>query len=508
MDTDDLDKKSDNQLWAMLSQVENEDKVDVLAELSIRKEASQEYIDAASLAYQAALEAELVMSSTVVQSFYYKQGVNLWRSEQFTEAIEAFQVGVSKYSEPDDKVELSKNYWGIADSYFQIASYELASEVAAKSVEYAVASEDFDLAGLSKFLQAKALDYWGREEEAIQACFEARSFRRKTQNLGAVAEIDDYMAGIHTFLGQYDMATQLHRNCLVLADATGKDQAYHNFRLGNSLLDEQQWHEARNHLHTARALYANLDGFLASVADCDYSLSFTYRDDSEIENALNHARAATSLFDALGRDVSYIKGLARIAYLLFSAERYFDAIEINQRIIDSIGEPTSENSAFSAGWAELRIADTWIQLNRWDLVLEKLEESRHFGHSSTHPGRWWFAAMKARALYALDRHEEAMGVADAGLALTQDSDVSRHTAYLYEIKARVFLELGKPDRERHLAHAISLHLALGDTAIARELAEYFKPDFSPQIEESILNPVTDSGKKSEEPISFGFKPLN
>ena len=69
-------------------------------------------------------------------------------------------------------------------------------------------------------------------------------------------------------------------------------------------------------------------------------------------------------------------------------------------------------------------------------------------------------------------------IAEAALAETEDADVNSNTAYLYEIKARASLQRELPDRERHLAHAIALHLAVGEDDIARELADYFRPSFS------------------------------
>ena len=86
--------------------------------------------------------------------------------------------------------------------------------------------------------------------------------------------------------------------------------------------------------------------------------------------------------------------------------------------------------------------------------------------------------MRARALFALGKSEEALGVADSALAATEDGDVNSNTAYLYEIKARVGLAQMRPDRERNLTHAIALHLAVGEDDVARDLADYFRPSFS------------------------------
>jgi tetratricopeptide (TPR) repeat protein len=144
---------------------------------------------------------------------------------------------------------------------------------------------------------------------------------------------------------------------------------------------------------------------------------------------------------------------------------------------------------------------------QWDIALELLESTDMFGQDSQHQANNWFYSLKARALYALERHEEAMGVADTALAQTKNEEVDLSTAQLYEIRARVSLEQNRPDKERQIAHAIALLLAFGETSKARELSDYFKPDFSPRKSDNILvdeNPdYGDSGLDDRPPI-FGF----
>jgi hypothetical protein len=137
-----------------------------------------------------------------------------------------------------------------------------------------------------------------------------------------------------------------------------------------------------------------------------------------------------------------------------------------------------------------------------------LDATKLFGKDSTHSGNAWFYSLKAAALYQLNLREEALGVADTGLSLTNNEEVDLYTATLYEIKARVSLEQNRPDKERHLAHAIALLLAFNYSTKARELSEYFKPDFSPPKSDNILSDENaDSSIQSRiEEISFGFAP--
>ena len=280
---------------------------------------------------------------------------------------------------------------------------------------------------------------------------------------------------------------------------------YFSYRLGNALIDLSEFEEARSHLEKASDLYKEMDDH-TSLADCYYSLSLTYRGDANLDKALNLVRSATVLWDALGRDSAYIKGLSRTAILLFSKEEYFAAIEMNIRIINFIESMDLENIEENYGWSILRTVDCYMMIQDWDSALKWLDYAPIFGNESKHEGNNWFYSLKARTLYQLDRHEEAMGVADAALAQTKNDDANSNTAYLYEIKAKVSLEQNRPDKERHLAHAISLHLAFGETEKARELSTYFKPDFTPAQVTGILNQEAEKLSTVEETPSFGFSP--
>ena len=479
VDTNNLEKVPENQIWSMLNEAELEQKVDLLVELLDRHEKRDQNIEAASFAEQASLEAESCMSTTTIENLRYRQGLNLWRANQLDDAVMAFLAGVEKYSEPDAKIELSKNLWGLADSHLKLSNYDESIYYSQLCVDAALADSAFEIAGLGKFVQGKALYLADREEEAIEACLAARNYKRQEANTAAVYDIDDYIATIYRYLGEYKKAEDLLRNCLTLAEATSRNQSYANYRLGIVLMDLGQHEEARGHLEIARNFYHEEDD-LGSLADCDMALSRTYLGQDHVETALKFTRSATSLWDALGNESGYLRGLERQSILLFTAEQFADAVAMNERVISTIDSSSSDDFLIAKGWAQLRKADDFVALEDWENVLNALIETDQFGLNSSHEGNLWYYSLRSRALYHLGKHEEAMGIADSGLALTNDSQVDRSTAYLYEIKARVSLEQNRPDKERHLAHAIALHLAFGDVDKAREMSEYFKPDFSIQ----------------------------
>lgn len=509
MDLNNLEQYPDNQLWAALNEAENEEKVEILLALADRRSREGDYPQSASLAEQAANEAGKCMSNTTVENARYRQGLAFWRAERYDEAISAFQLGVDRYCEPDSKIELSKNQWGIARSLLEKKEYQEASVWAKISTESALAENAYSMAGLNKFVEAKALYLGDREEEALVACEEARGYHRLEQELDEVADIDAYMAQIHTFLKNYTEAVNLLRNCLVLAEATSSTNIkYFSYRLGNSLIDLNEHSEARQHLERARDLYQAADDH-ASLADCFYSLSLTYRGDGNTDIALDLTRSATSLWDALGRDNAYLKGLQRMAILLFTKEDYFASIEINQRIMDFTKSLIDNVYIEHYGWALLRMVDCYQEVQNHERALNLIEESEMFGPESNHSGNVWFYALKSRGLYTMGLHEEAMGVADFALSQTNNDEVDVNTAYLYEIKARVSLEQNRPERERHLAHAIALLLAFGESDKAAELSEYFKPDFSPPKSDNILvdENTADAGSGLvERAPGFGFMP--
>jgi tetratricopeptide (TPR) repeat protein len=511
MDTNNFDQYSDDQLWAYLKEAENEARVDTLLELSERNLNRGDHAQAASFAEQAAIEAQKFMSNTTVENARYRQGLAFWRADRYDEALSAFQSGIEAYQEPDPKIELSKNQWGIASCYYFQEKYADSAVWAKLSTETALAEEEMSMAGLNKFLEARALYMNNQKDLALVACEEARGYRRVGQELNEVAEIDAYMAQIHAYLGNYSEAASLLRNCLVLSEATSSPKIkYFSYRLGNALIDLGEYQEARIHLERAKDLYQKVDDH-SSLADCYFSLSLTYKDDTDLDESLELTRSATSLWDALGDNDSYIKGLQRISILLFSKAEYAQSIEVNRRIMDFCLSIENEPYMVNYGWALLRMVDCYQALQEWTIALESIESTDMFGNSSDHPGTIWFYSLKAKSLFALNRHEEAMGVADTALALTNNDEVSFYTAHLYEIKARVSLEQERPDKERHLAHAIALLLAFGETDTARELSEYFKPDFSPAKVDNILaeegpDSVKGEDLKSQQQPGFGFSP--
>lgn len=235
----------------------------------------------------------------------------------------------------------------------------------------------------------------------------------------------------------------------------------------------------------------------------------TYRGFENAENALKLVRSATALWDALGKDDAYVKGMSRNAILLFNQESFEDSIKINRRIVDFIGSPVTSFTEDQIGWAVLRIADCFKVLEEWEESLEWLDSTRIFGINSTHGGNTWYYSLKAHALYQLDRHEEAFGVAETALRQTKNEEANIYTARLYEIKAKVSLEQNRPDKERHLAHAISLLLAFGEDDKARAMSIYFKPDFTTQPTSSILGeqPV-EKTSSFDEPSTFRLQTLN
>ena len=502
MDTNRLNELTVGQLWATLNEAENEQRVDIFEELYNRSYNSGEYAEAATIADQMATEAEKCMSSGTVENAYYKQGLAFWKANRYEEAMDAFNKGINKYEEPNSKIELSKNQWGISSSLYNSYRYAESVEWANKATESALAEDAYSMAGLNKYLEAQALYYSDRELEALAACEEARGYRRQEKQLDEVATIDAFTANIHAYLGNYEKAVDLLRNCLVLAEATSSSVSYYSYRLGNALIDKEEYDEARLHLQRAKNGYEENEDH-ASLADCLYSLCLTYRRDDEINFALENVRSAISLWDALGNDKSYIKGLEKLSILLFN-EDLDAAIEINQRLINFIATPDNDYEIGSYGWALLRLVDCLRLRDDFENGLSLLESTDLFGLNSTHSGNNWYYSLKSRMLYALGRHDEAMGVADTALSQTVDESVSSHTAYLYEIKARVSLEQNRPDKERHLAHAIALHLAFGETNLARDLSSYFKPKFSPaprdlimSDNESLMQQIPSSGPMPE-----------
>ena len=475
----DFGNQGESDLWDALASAALEDRVDLLMELARRAFDERAYARAGDLAGQAASEAEAVMSSSQVEDCRHLEGRCRAMADSTEEALSAYRAGIDAYVAPDPTVSLARNYWGTADVLFQKAMYVEAAQAARQSVDAALSAEDFGLAGLSALLQSRALYLGDFEEEALETCGIARNYYREVPSPRRVTDVDDFAATVLLFLGRNEEAADHLERCLTMARTAGNegDIAYAQYRLAQARTQQGEEESALRLLEEAGAIYQQL-GELADVAQCASATTRSLERLGRVVDAIDSARTASTLWDALGREYDYLRMQGFLSRLLYAQGQFNDAIRVNQRIIAASHGSANEDIQSQGGWALLRMADNHLALESWAQVLSVLDGDTYWTGSEETSGRLWMATMRARALFALGKSEEALGVADSALAATEDGDVNSNTAYLYEIKARVGLAQMRPDRERHLTHAIALHLAVGEDDVARDLADYFRPSFS------------------------------
>jgi tetratricopeptide (TPR) repeat protein len=474
-----MESLTDTEVWDLLEQVEGGERIEVLMELAGRSFRVGEFGKAAELSGQAADEAGIFLSPAAVEECCYGQGRAFVMARDLDEAVAAFERGVQSYVELEPKGHLSRNLWGIADCQYAKGDYPAAQAAATRSVDAAVADEDWTQAGASQLLLARALYLGDREEDALTACSAARDFFRTVPDPAGVADVDDFTATVHHFLHQPAEAADLLDRCLLMMKTIGDERsvAYAKFRLayGRGVLGDHEG--ALELLAEADTEYEGL-GDLIDVARCRTAMARHHETIGRLGEALELARSASALWDGLGEDAEYLRNQAFVSRLYYGMHRYEDAIRVNDRIVRLAQHHDDAEMQSLGGWALLRMADDYLAMDEWDSVLEVLDQDGYWDGAPDLVGRLWKSTIAARALYALGREDEALAVAEAALAETDDDDVNSNTAYLYEIKARVGLRQERPDFERHIAHAIALHLAAGDDDRARDLADYFRPTFS------------------------------
>lgn len=474
-----FEELTDYELWERLPQAGPSERVDVLLTLATRSFDQHEFARAAELAGQAATEAKAAEVSTLAEECHYLEGRARVQAGDRDAALVAFQAGVDAYAAPNPSPGLARNYWGLADSLYHSSRFIDAASAAQRSVEAATADEDLQLAGLSALLQARALFYGDREEDALDHCASARGYYQSVPAPFGVNDCDDFAARVLLYLGRTDEAVEVLAGCLRLVRSIGEEPlvAYQTHRLGAALIQAGDYARALGLLDDAEGAYQRLEN-LSALADCKVSIGRCLEWLDRVDDAVDAMQSASALWDALGEELEYLRAQAHVARLHYAQGLMRDAIRVNQRIVDASQGSDHPDIQAQGAWALLRLADDYLELESWDSVLATLDQDTYWTPDREAAGRLWMASMRARALFALGRPEEALGVADSALAATEDADVNGNTAFLYEIKARVCLAQMRPDRERILAHAIALHLAVGSNDIARELAEYFRPSFS------------------------------
>ena len=478
MSTDDQQYLSDDELWAMLTESQGSERVDVLFELAERASARGDESRAMTLVGEAEATANAADDPVAEARAVFQQGVLLYRAAEYADSADRYQRSAGLFASVAKDGWASSAHWGRADALRMKGDYQgwLAASLDARAS--AESEGDLVLFGNASLMQARALYYLDREEESLQACQDARDAYRQVGLPGKVGQVDDFAITVLLYLGGTDRALDLARGCVVLAreSSSDEDDAYARRRLAEVHQERGEIGDALTQAELARELYRER-GDLLGVARCEQLRGRALTDAGRDREALEAFVDARVLFDAHGMDYDALRCDVWRSVVLHNNGDYVGAARVNRRLIDEFS--MFDSAATDRRWSAVRLLDNLHEAGRFDECVTSTQELQElWGETlpSESPSYRSFLGLAAAALEVTDQPEAAAELAEQVIASTPASQANRSTALCYEIRGRARLVAGEPGGSQDLAHAIAVHLAKGDERRARELSAHFLPE--------------------------------
>lgn len=474
---DELQQQSDEDLWSALSEATGRDRVDVLIELGSRAGHRGEFDRAMTLWQQLESTARELADDGLLAEALEMQGRSAFFACDYESAIDLYQRSAQGFGDLGKSREAAGVLWCLADSYAAHGDLDNQLQAAEQSRRIAEVEEEPILAGQACLLQARALYFLNREQEALAACVAGREHFRQSGRPERVAEIDDFAISVHIFLGNLDEALDLARGCLVLAQMTSaeSDDDQARVRLAEVLRLRGDLDAALEQADLALQSFRSRDEFLGA-ARCERLRAEVFFDSGDLDKCLEALSDARVLFDAIGYDMDALRCEDRIAIARHSLGDYRKAARDNERLIHKYLDLEDQHGG--ARWSVVRLLDNLVQGQMFQECLEaadKYEELWPETDVGADSGYREFLGLYALALDHVGRTDEATEIAERVIAGTPAREANIATAYCYEVRGRSRLEQDEAGASQDLSHAIALHLVRGQTARARELSEYFLP---------------------------------
>lgn len=474
---DDIGKMQNKELWAAFDEAEGEEKLELYGALKDRLWDLKDYNTIIGLS-ERMCELALELNEPAIAGIHrFTQASANFNIGSFTEAAIAYGQSAEIAAEIGNQVELAERLWSKSDAHYSLEDYKNALTTSKEAALIAESESRLKLAGKCMYTHAKSLYLLDREEEAIEAIEDARNHFRNAGEAAWVADADNYRVTILNYLDRYDEAIEYLRSSLLVWQTLNDTnwEAYINLRLAGNLRLSGKAAESIPYYEVARAKYIEIKKF-SEVPSCELGLGRAYLELDDYENAIQHLVQASALADANGADATAHEADWMRAIALHNDHQYEAAKTLNLKLLRTLEKNPDAGALEDAYPVRARAADNALAQENWVEALDILENSPSLGEFVPATG-WliWRMQIQARALFRLEREDEALAVADAALKLTTDEFVSSVTGYFYEIRGLVLTHKGKREGKRDLAHAIALHLANNFDDRARDLAEHFMP---------------------------------
>lgn len=478
-----FEKMTDVELLAALQDLDESEQIPILEIQRARAYESEKYAEAASLAFRISEIATSLKDDDLKASALADEGDALLANDEYSEAATKYEQAANLSKQLGMQRKAANLLYKKAESLFNLDDEPLTIAAATEATEFASVAEEFGIVGQSLLIRAKSLYCYAKEDQAIEDCHKA------VENL-AIAGLSDSVGDTYEVLGRClwelgkheDSISYLQRSLIIYQTTLKQDS--------NSKIPEIQEKIARN-LHALgryedaiSLLEKAIEGFrsLGSIdwiARCELdfgdALQELDRDDEAIERLLK----AETLADSVGDRKIAVRALHYRALSLYSKGRFADALDLNRRLMASakIEEEDAIKQMSYVGF--VRMLDNLIALEHYEEVINSyLNPITWPEFVPSDRERLSAKSTYCRALFCLDRKEEALKTANEGISEANSQHWPAVLANLFKIRGLLTRTTHERQSEQDLANAIALYLAAERFKDANSLAKFFLPKFS------------------------------
>ena len=489
----DSDGPTTEELWDLVVERTGLDRVEILVDLSMRTENS-DMGTALALAEEAVSEARAALGDDHLVAALLHHGRLLVGERRFVESAATYLEAATLSSHGSDAVQTGHSYLMAGDA-LDLADDIEGAVAALRTAESAfLCEEEWVGAGYAAQRAGRALWVEARHEEALEWLDRARPHFQRSGQAEQVLETDHLRASVLRDLQRYDEAIAILTSCLAVSTTVRPQAAgsLEHFRLGRVYRSARQFRLAIEHLTRAHA-HAVSHSHIHDVGQClrELAMCHFYMDPADDTEALLLLAQARAHYDLSGCSDCVIECDVERAEWLVILDRFEEAAAIN-RSLALASTPTIVDEA------RLRLADNLLHLGRCAEALAELPGDEDPEHPRTDRVRE--LQLRASALFGLNRREEALVVAEKGLALVDDTTDPAVRAPLLAVRSELRDDASSLNDR---AQAIAYYLAAGEFDVAQQLSQAFMPAPRPERSDpdhgscagptsSALVPETDS----------------
>jgi tetratricopeptide (TPR) repeat protein len=473
---------SDIELLAALEDLDESEQPPILEIQRDRAYKSEKFAEAASLAFRISAIATSLKDDDLKASALANEADALLANDEYAEAAAKYEQAANLFKQLGMQRRAAKLLYQKAKSLFNLDDEELTIAAATEATEFALVEGEPGLAGRSLLIRAQSRYYLDKEKEAIEDCHAAADNLKIAGLSDSVADAYEFLGRCLWFLGQHKDSMSYLQKSLVIYQTTLKQDLKSKIpeiqqKIALNLSALGRYEEAISLLEKAIEAFQGL-GIIDWIAICELDIGDALQQIGQDDQAIDRLFKAETLAESVGDRERAGRALHYRAISLHTKEKYEDALDLNRRLMASAKSDDEDAIKQMSYVGFVRMLGDLIALKRYEEVVNCYLNP--ISWPDFVPPEEELLSAKSRycfALFRLDHKEEALKIANAGIAEANSKLWRVDLAKFFEVRGLLTRSTHERQSDQDLANAIALYLAAGRFESANSLAEYFLPKF-------------------------------